>query len=93
MTKCGAATRRQPQAHPHPESLQRFLRGESSRQEKGKVVRHLLAGCPECFAVTRPVGGMAGSLEQELEVLEAMALRAEPNLENRYMSRAGRDEG
>jgi hypothetical protein len=41
--------------HPHPDLLHRFLRGEASKSENGAVVRHLLSGCRECLAVTRPV--------------------------------------
>jgi hypothetical protein len=39
--------------HPAPDLLLRFLRGETSRTEARAIVRHLLAGCPECLAVTR----------------------------------------
>ena len=45
--------------HPAPAALQRFLRGEASRAEVRTVVRHLLAGCPECVAVTRPMSELA----------------------------------
>jgi len=45
--------------HPKPDVLQRFMRGEASRGEARAVVRHLLTGCPECLAVTRPVWGLA----------------------------------
>lgn len=41
------------QNHPHPEQLERFLRGELSRPEVAQVVRHLLTGCPSCLQVTR----------------------------------------
>jgi hypothetical protein len=41
--------------HPHPDLLRRFLRAEASKNENGAVVRHLLSGCQECLAVTRPV--------------------------------------
>jgi len=40
--------------HPKPDLLLRFLRGEVSASERRAVVRHLLTGCPECIAVTRP---------------------------------------
>jgi hypothetical protein len=43
------------ESHPTEDSLLRFLRGEASQAERRAVVRHLLAGCPECLAVTRPV--------------------------------------
>ncbi len=42
------------EGHPAEETLLRFLRGEASQAERRAVVRHLLAGCPECLAVTRP---------------------------------------
>ncbi|HTG32824.1 MAG TPA: hypothetical protein VLB76_07805 [Thermoanaerobaculia bacterium] len=38
--------------HPSEELLLRFLRGETTRAETREVVRHLLAGCPECRAFT-----------------------------------------
>jgi len=41
--------------HPEPDLLLRFLRGETSRSERRAIVRHLLAGCRQCAAVTRPV--------------------------------------
>ena len=45
------------QGGPHPtrEELVLFMRGQLSRVESRTVVRHLLAGCPRCVAVTRPV--------------------------------------
>ncbi len=89
VTTGGATTRN----HPDRDLLQRFLRGEASQEEKALVVRHLLSGCRECVAVTRPVWGMAGSLEEDLVVLAAQAIRPEPNLEKRCMSRTWRDEG
>jgi hypothetical protein len=45
--------------HPEPAELQRFLRGEVSRDEARAILRHLLTGCPECVAVTRPLWGLA----------------------------------
>jgi hypothetical protein len=45
--------------HPGEEVLLRFLRGEVTRPERGAVVRHLLTGCRECEAVTRPVWSFA----------------------------------
>ena len=45
--------------HIDPRKLERFLRGEASVTEALAVVRHLLAGCPSCVAVTRPVWGFA----------------------------------
>jgi hypothetical protein len=39
--------------HPSLDQLQGFLRGDIAVGERLSVVRHLLAGCPECVAVTR----------------------------------------
>jgi hypothetical protein len=40
--------------HPATELLERFMRGElTSPGERRRLVRHLLAGCPRCLAVTR----------------------------------------
>jgi hypothetical protein len=47
------------QKHPVPAELRRFLRGEASRAEARALVRHLLAGCAECVAVTRPLWQIA----------------------------------
>jgi hypothetical protein len=46
---------------PHPASarLGSFLRGELSREDNRALVRHLLAGCPDCAAVLRPLLGHA----------------------------------
>lgn len=38
--------------HPHRRELERFLRGDSPREEARAVVRHLLKGCPECVKVS-----------------------------------------
>lgn len=40
-------------SHPDKRELDRFLRGELTRAEIRRVVRHLLTGCPSCVAVTR----------------------------------------
>src|SRR6185369_4234956 len=39
--------------HPTESELQRFMRGELAPGEARAVVRHLLAGCETCRAVTR----------------------------------------
>ena len=46
---------------PHPESqqLERFMRGESPRDECRLIVRHLLAGCPECVEITGQIWVLA----------------------------------
>jgi hypothetical protein len=43
--------------HPEIAGLQRFMRGESPRDEACAIVRHLLARCPECLQVTRRIWG------------------------------------
>lgn len=40
-------------AHPTASELGRFMRGELARSEARAVVRHLLAGCEGCRALTR----------------------------------------
>lgn len=74
-------TRAGPQSHPEPAELLRFLRGEASQAEAQAGVRHLLTGCPQCMAVTRPVWRLA---EHELRVL--------PTYRKKASSRAGRLE-
>lgn len=39
--------------HPPMELLERFVRGAAGAEENRDIVRHLLAGCPRCLAVTR----------------------------------------
>jgi hypothetical protein len=41
--------------HPSPQELVQFLRGELSGADNRRIVRHLLAGCSTCVAVTAPV--------------------------------------
>jgi hypothetical protein len=48
------------QGHPEPAALQRFLLGGAQRDEARAIVRHLVAGCPECAAAARPVWGLHG---------------------------------
>jgi hypothetical protein len=38
--------------HPDPQLLERFMRNEADARERRAIVRHLLAGCPRCTAVT-----------------------------------------
>jgi hypothetical protein len=45
--------------HPGRQQLERFLRGEATRDEVRAIVRHLLACCPECSAVMGPIYGLA----------------------------------
>jgi hypothetical protein len=49
--------------HPDPLLLERFMRNETGAEESRRVVRHLLAGCERCVAVTRrlwSLGDVAG---------------------------------
>jgi len=39
--------------HPNSQLLERFMRNEAAAPERQRVVRHLLAGCLRCAAVTR----------------------------------------
>ena len=39
--------------HPSPDLLKRFLSGTLPPEERRRVVRHLLRGCPSCRKVTR----------------------------------------
>jgi tetratricopeptide (TPR) repeat protein len=41
-----------PGEHPHPGLLERFMRNEAEPAERRRVVRHLIAGCSQCLAVT-----------------------------------------
>ena len=60
--------------HPTSGALLRFLAGEASGEERRAIVRHLLTGCRECVAVTRPVWLLAESPMRIFEDLEeAMA--------------------
>ena len=45
-------------AHPTEGELARFVRGALARGETRAVVRHLLAGCERCRAVTRRLWGL-----------------------------------
>jgi tetratricopeptide (TPR) repeat protein len=42
-----------PENHPDPQLLERFMRSEASGEERRWIVRHLLAGCARCGAITR----------------------------------------
>ena len=44
---------REPFLHPAAERLVLVLRSEVPAAERREIVRHLLAGCPACVAVTR----------------------------------------
>ena len=42
-----------PENHPDPQLLERFMRNEAGGEERRRIVRHLLAGCTRCGAITR----------------------------------------
>ncbi len=42
-----------PENHPDPRLLERFMRNEAAPEERRWIVRHLLAGCTRCGAITR----------------------------------------
>jgi hypothetical protein len=42
-----------PENHPDPQLLERFMRNAASPEERRGIVRHLLAGCARCGAITR----------------------------------------
>src|SRR5262245_58258465 len=60
-----------PKEHPSPEMLERFMRGEVSRQENRAVVRHLLTRCPQCRYIT----GRLLKLGSEKKISTERALR------------------
>lgn len=51
-------TQAQTQTHPAPQQIERFVRGECTRNETRDVVRHLLLGCPKCSEKVRPLWGL-----------------------------------
>lgn len=61
--------------HPKPDLLLRFLRDEVSAPERRAIVRHLLTGCPECVAITRPAWGLPDCLRR------TKRMRSEPESE------------
>ena len=42
-----------PENHPDSQLLERFMRNEAAPEERRWIVRHLLAGCALCGAITR----------------------------------------
>lgn len=42
-----------PEDHPDEPLLERFMRSEAGAEERRRIVRHLLAGCPRCVETTR----------------------------------------
>jgi tetratricopeptide (TPR) repeat protein len=56
-----------PEEHPDPQLLERFMRNAAEPAERRRVVRHLLAGCARCAAMTRRLWnlGEAGGEERQ----------------------------
>jgi hypothetical protein len=61
--------------HPHPDLLRRFLLGEASKTENRAIVRHLLAGCRSCTAVTRPLWQLTDGRGRDRRVLRLVRER------------------
>lgn len=57
----------QREAHPAPEKIERFARGEGSPEENRLVVGHLLRGCPGCqkLAARTAARDRSGIAQQE----------------------------
>src|SRR6185436_1292892 len=51
---------REDQEHVSEGALERFFRGQLSRRETQKLVRHLLAGCAQCLATAALTGQRSG---------------------------------
>ncbi len=49
--------------HPEPRSLELFMRDELPAEERRRIVRHLLTGCPDCVEKTRRLWVLTGSGE------------------------------
>jgi hypothetical protein len=56
-----------PKEHPDPRLLERFMRNETAGEERRWIVRHLLAGCARCGAVTRRLWNLAEARPREPE--------------------------
>ena len=74
--------------HPPRNDLELLMGGELPRSKAAGVIRHLLAGCPECLAVTahlwrlgdRPPGLKDTIRELVLQVFGGGPVRNEPGL-------------
>jgi tetratricopeptide (TPR) repeat protein len=62
-----------PGDHPHPNLLERFMRNEVAAAERRRIVRHLIAGCSRCVAVTSRLWSL-GDLPAAAGVPEAPEL-------------------
>jgi tetratricopeptide (TPR) repeat protein len=64
-----------PKEHPDSRLLERFMRNETTGEDRRWIVRHLLAGCTRCGAVTRRIWNLAEERapEPDEERLQAAA--------------------
>jgi hypothetical protein len=60
-------------AHLAERELEGFLRGELCCAERRRIVRHLLAGCPECQAIGRSLWALGDHPLIPLSVLRRKA--------------------
>ena len=66
--------------HPDPGLLERFMRNEAEPAERRRVVRHLIAGCSRCIAVTGTLWALA---DPPAEAPELSAANPDDDLDNR----------
>ncbi len=70
-----------PREHPSPEHLENFMRGRLSAEERGAVIRHLLAGCRQCRYIT----GRIWSLGEEKALPVQTLLKEKVRMHRRQM--------
>ena len=75
--------------HPAAERLVLFLRAEVPATERRAIVRHLLAGCPACVAVTRSAWAAPGPGEELGAAPRARSLRLTGARQRAYLSGVG----
>ena len=56
--------------HPSPDLLKRFVGGTLDSDERRRVVRHLLTGCPTCQEVTRELLQAPSELPEVLRIVD-----------------------
>ena len=77
-----------PSGHPTRDELEGFLTGALGRPARPRILRHLLAGCPECTAICRPI--LAGLDPRfALEVDESAYDAPIDRVRARFAARAG----
>jgi tetratricopeptide (TPR) repeat protein len=62
--------------HPDPLLLERFMRNETEARERRAIIRHLLAGCPQCSVITSRLWGFGE--ERPVPAANAGALDPSP---------------